>query len=161
MAEYATFALDDGAVGISGKTSVSGFPDFPEEKPSKLALERWCDTWYEDLSTAGFSSVLRGEEPFELKKLAERELLPVPADPSAAASIAAKNEEIKHSNKINKSERECRLREIKNRIAQKIKRALRPKAGLLLKKLLKEHAVKDDDDEVIEDCYDGVAMVLR
>jgi len=154
--ETPLFAVDEPVSGSIGKTS---FPDFPGEKPSKLALERWCDAWYEDLCGMGYSAVLRGEEPFELKKLAPRDLLPVPAEPAAAASVAAKNSEIEHSNAVNEAERVARLREIKNRIAQKLKRALRTNAGLKLKKLLTDHAVHEPGTtNVIEDCYDGVAM---
>ena len=128
MEDSPLFAVEESALGSHGKSS---FPDFPGEKPSKLALERWCDTWYEDLSAIGYSAVLRGEDPFELKKLAPRPLLTVPANAAAAASVEAKNADITHSNDTNKKEYDARLREIKNRVAQKLKRALRPNAGLL------------------------------
>ena len=150
-----TFAVDEASsLGTNGKTS---FPDYPEENPSKLALQRWCDTWYEDLSTAGYSAVLRGEEPFALKKYAPRALLTVPADEPGKSHIEAKNADIQASNDINLEEKTARLREIHNSIAHRLKRALRPRAGLLLKTLLKKHIVKDSGTD-IPDCYDGVAM---
>ena len=69
------FAVEEQPVGISGKTS---WPDHLDEKPSKVALQTWCNTWYEDLSSIGYSSLLCGEEPFELQKLKPRDLLAVP-----------------------------------------------------------------------------------
>ena len=77
-----------------------------------------------------------GEDPFELKKLAPRPLLTVPADAAAAASVEAKNADITHSNDTNKKEYDARLREIKNRVAQKLKRALRPAGPALAHSLL-------------------------
>ena len=105
MEDSPLFAVEESALGSHGKSS---FPDFPGEKPSKLALERWCDTWYEDLSAIGYSAVLRGEDPFELKKLAPRPLLTVPANAAAAASVEAKNADITHSNDTNKKEYDAR-----------------------------------------------------
>ena len=121
------FAVDEASsLGTNGKTS---FPDYPEENPSKLALQRWCDTWYEDLSTAGYSAVLRGEEPFALKKYAPRALLTVPSAEPGKSQIEAKNADIQASNDINLEEKTARLREIHNSIAHRLKRALRPRAA--------------------------------
>ena len=53
----------------NGKTV---YPDFPGEKPGKLELTRWVDKWGDGLRSSGYASLLRGEEPYDLKKLASR-----------------------------------------------------------------------------------------
>jgi hypothetical protein len=145
----------------SGGTTASGkasFPEFPEEKPAKNKLVTWLDTWQEDLTAAGYSTLLRGEEPFELAKLRPRPLLPVPADAAAKIAVDNENARITYQNDTNKIEYDTRLIEMKNRLASKIQRALRPKAPLLLSKLMTAHAAKDGMGAVIANTYDGVAM---
>ena len=61
----------------SDKTS---FPDFPAENPSKHELKEWLDVFKDDLITAGFGPVLRGETPRECAKLVDRVPLTVPSD---------------------------------------------------------------------------------
>ena len=47
------------------------FPDFPGEEPSKRALQRWLDTWDDDLNSSGYAAIMRGELPFDVAKLKE------------------------------------------------------------------------------------------
>ena len=67
--DYALVANDD-PVTVDG--SKQTFADYPEEKPSKLAIVHWTDAWLYDLTTAGYGALLRGETPYALAKLAAR-----------------------------------------------------------------------------------------
>ena len=56
-------AIDaDNAVDpTSGKTS---FSDYPEEKPSKVKLIAWLDSWHDDLVSHGYGAAIRNEIPY-------------------------------------------------------------------------------------------------
>ena len=58
----------------SAQRVLAWFPAYPGETPSKSELVKWLDSWSDSLETAGFSPLLRGEIPFEIRKLAPREL---------------------------------------------------------------------------------------
>ena len=105
----------------------------------------------------------RGQIPYDIKKLIDRELRDVPATASEAVkeAAAAENERIKAANAMNKIEREEKLRELKMRMGAKIERALRPKASVKLDALKSKHKLKDEHGDVIEDAYDGQAMWLE
>jgi hypothetical protein len=119
-------ADEAGGTTANGKAS---FPEFPEEKPAKNKLVTWLDTWLDDLTAAGYSTLLRGEEPFELAKLRPRPLLPVPADAAARLAVENENARITYQNDTNKIEYDTRMIEMRNRLASKIvDRGARPAA---------------------------------
>ena len=63
--DYAFVASDDpGTVDGSKMT----FAEYPDEKPSKLAIKMWTDSWSIDLVTAGYGALLRGETPYALHR---------------------------------------------------------------------------------------------
>ena len=69
------FLLDDSKEdNKDGKTE---WPEFPGEKPTKGQLIKWLETWTDLLGQAGYASVVRGELPPDLAKLAERDLVDV------------------------------------------------------------------------------------
>ena len=112
----------------------SGFPDFPGEHPSRAAMERWVTTWTEDMGTAGFGAFTRGEIPFEVEEFnVVRNLITVPSDPAAAAVIAGKNADIEAANDAMKLKYKAKLCELRNRLAAKISRAMRPNAKMRFK----------------------------
>ena len=80
----------------------TSFPDFPGENPDKKELKEWLDVFKDDLITAGFGPVLRGESPRECVKLVDRSLVTVPSDPSAAVIAGAENSKIAAFNNANK-----------------------------------------------------------
>ena len=155
------FVLDDNdnkfSAGNGGKAS---FPEYQSEAPTKSVQIAWCDIWSEDLIGIGCSALLRGSLPIEIKKLADRALLPVPADAALALTVSSENARISHQNKINAMEREEKVREIENRVASKLRRALRPKAPLLLKGLLTKFGHVDMAGATIDDSFNGIAMFL-
>ena len=104
----------------SGKTA---FPEFPGEKPSKLEIKNWLDKWGDGLNASGYGALLRGEVPYDLKKLAARPLLTIPesAEPARKLALETENEKIKFQNTINEEERESRLIELRNRLASNLK----------------------------------------
>ena len=59
------------ATDVNSKTEdgKASFPELTSEKPSKLALAKWCDTWTQDLKDRGYAALLRDSIPFELAKL--------------------------------------------------------------------------------------------
>ena len=64
------FLLDDSKEdNKDGKTE---WPEFPGEKPTKGQLIKWLETWTDLLGQAGYASIVRGELPPDLAKLAER-----------------------------------------------------------------------------------------
>ena len=156
------FVIDEGSNNnFSGNGGKASFPDYPGENPTKSVIIAWCDTWQDDLTGIGCSAPLRGELPHEIKKLVDRRLLPVPADAALAVSVTNENARITDLNAANEIERQDKLREIQNRVAGKLKRALRPKAPLLLKALLTkyQHRVSAAADaDLVDESYDGIAM---
>ena len=54
------------------------WPDYPGETPTKVQSKEWADQWEVDLKGQGYGSLLRGDEPFELKKLSARPLKSTP-----------------------------------------------------------------------------------
>ena len=153
------FVIDDSTDKISsGNGGKASFPEYPGEAPTKSVQITWCETWSEDLIGIGCSALLRGSLPVEIKKLADRVLLPVPADAALAITVNSENARIEHQNKINKMEREEKVREIENRVASKLRRALRPKAPLLLKTLLAASIHVDVTGAAIDDSFNGIEM---
>ena len=142
----------------AAKTDKTSFPDFPGENPPQAEMLKWLDAWHDDLVTSGFSAHLRGELPFELAKLKPRELLPVPTDAAAAVSVTIQNSSITHTNEINATEIKERTIELDNRLARKIAKSMRKKAPIRLKKLLKDHQLKNTDGSVKDDCFKGADM---
>ena len=150
---------------IGGSDKKDNFPDHPGERPTKVAHKRWALKWRASLSQIGYAAPLRGEEPFEVKKLKDRDLITDPGltatPPTPSAAIASENARITHLNEQNKLERESRMDEIKNRLASKLCMAMERSCPLRLKRLQTKHATKDARGVVIENSYDGVAMFLE
>ena len=156
MSEDFIFALDtDARASVDGKDGkADSFPNHPGETPTRALHKRWAERWRADLSsTAGFSSLMRGDLPIEIKKLADRDLIPEPS--GGNVTIAMSNENIKHQNMLNKIKRDARLDEIKNRMAARIITAMRPKAPLRLKKLMDKHQKTDSAGNKIDNSTTG------
>ena len=73
----------------SGKAS---FAEYPDEKPSKVKLIAWLDSWHDDLVGLGYGASLRGEAPYQLAKLRPRPLIVIPADAEASKKLALETE---------------------------------------------------------------------
>ena len=58
----------------------SAWKEYPGEKPKKNELIQWVESWEDDINTAGLSTLMRGEMPFEVAKLTERPTITVPRD---------------------------------------------------------------------------------
>ena len=147
------FALGEESADKLSSLAMGGFPVFPGEHPTKAQLEPWLDAWTEDLNTSGFGAFTRGEIPVECLKLkVTRALLAVPSDAAAAAVIDAKNADITAANDAMKDEFDSKLVELKNRLAGKLSRAMRPHAKVRLKALLSSCKIGSDGS------YDGEKM---
>ena len=163
MFEFA-FAANDSASGNpvggqDGKTE--SLPVHPGEKPTKAAHKQWAKKWRADLSARRFGPLLRGEVPFEIKKLADRAEI-VHADPSnPTPAIVAENAKISHANALNKIKRDSTLNELQNMLAAKVQTSMENTAPLRLAELQKKHQHKKTDGTSIEYSYDGVAMFLE
>ena len=72
------------------KPKAALLPDYPSERPDKKTFDAWFDKASTVLTQHGYGSLVRGEVPYELRKLAQRPLLLAPADPSLAAEVTAK-----------------------------------------------------------------------
>ena len=152
------FAADDSGTAVT--TGKNVLPDYPDENPTKSALKAWLDAWRDELRATGYSSLLRGEEPYAMAKLAPRPLISVETG-TIPDSIRAENARIEHQNALNLIEKEGQLRELQNRLAGKLERSLRPKAPLKLERLLQKHKHKEPDGTVVEKSHDGVALFLE
>ena len=53
------------AVGTAAVLSDRGFPEFPDENPSKQDLKAWLEAWDDDLTAAGYGAVSRNQIPFD------------------------------------------------------------------------------------------------
>ena len=118
------FSASDGGSGqtvLGSDVKSDTLPDHPGERPTKVAHKKWATAWRAKLGQVGYSAVLRGDTPHDIKKLADRPLIPDPGgSASPNASIAAENAKIAHQNTLNKIERESKMDEIKNRLASKM-----------------------------------------
>ena len=150
-----------------GKTEgqPKSFPDYPEENPSKAVLIRWLDQWEDDFNTSGYAAIMRGELPHDVARLTERELVEVPestatdqASVSRRAAVESENARIEFTNKQNKAERIAKITELKNRVASKIKKAMRLTAPIKLQELLDTNALVDEDGNEVANAFDGPAM---
>ena len=107
---------------------------------------------------------MRGDTPFEVKKLQDRPPITDPGlavnPPAPSASIASENARIAYDNSLKKIEREARMDEIKNRLASKLSQAMKMKCPLRLERLQDAHAIKDAYGAIIAKSFDGVAMFL-
>ena len=117
-----------------GNSVKAQLPAYPGEKPTKSQMIEWRDAWTDNLKSNGFSAQLRGQEPFELMKLAERPRVKIPrdAEPARVATLESKNSDIDHTNSINKAEKDARLLEIQSRMVGKLSKAMRTTAPLKL-----------------------------
>jgi hypothetical protein len=61
-----TFVVDAEPDNKDGKAA---YPDFPGEKPSKVELVSWLDKWDDGLNSLGYAAPLRGDVPYDVKKL--------------------------------------------------------------------------------------------
>ena len=136
-------------------------PVHPGEKPTKAAHILWCEQWRASLDTQGYSACLRGRAPLEVLKLKDRELITDPMEGGKAnASIVSKNAEITHENEQKAISRNAIMFEYKTRLASKLKIAMLKKCPLRLKRLQKEHQIKDEHGCAIDDTFDGIAMFI-
>ena len=132
---------------------------YPREKPGKDELKKWLATWKDDLGMAGYGPLTRGETPYELAKLRPIGLETAAAGDSDAtkAAIDAENRRTQRENAKNKLEYDARMREIQNRLASKLMKALRKTAPIKLKSVTAKcgHV---DAGVMSTESFDGVAM---
>ena len=123
------FVVDNEVGKMTSESGIgeASWPDHPGEKPAKVDLKRWIDKWDSNLDSSGYAAPLRGQEPFDWKRLKERKPLPVPrgADAARTASIEAKNDDIRHDNTWKREEKHARALELKNRLSGKLTKAMR------------------------------------
>ena len=158
---FANDITSTGNAGFGSDVKSESLPVHPGEKPAKAAHKKWAKKWRADLSARRFGPLLRGEMPFEIKKLTDRAEIvhPDPAHPTP--SIVAENAKIKHQNDLNKVERDARLDELKNMVASLLQSAMQETAPLRLAELQKKYQIKDSGGAAIDHSYDGVAMFLE
>ena len=157
---FAANDMNSGAQTALGESvKADSFPDHPGERPSKAAHIKWVKKWRASLSTQGYAAPLRGDTPYEIKKLQDRSRIPDPDGKNA--SIAAENARIDHQNLQNEIERSARLDEIKNRLASKLATSMENTAPLRLAALQKKFQSQDEHGELIDKSYDGVSMFLE
>ena len=150
--------------GTSWGTANGGsaaLPQFPGEKPSFKHLKQWLESSKSTLEQTIYGPALRGEHPPHLVHLtikrdtgindlsAEDKAKAGPLEIARFEQMVAK---ARMDEDIRKKQLSIGEREYKNKLAALLQSALRPKAGLLLKKLLADH--KDS----VHDTYDGVKM---
>eukprot|EP00965_Chrysotila_dentata_P072939 2411047-Pleurochrysis_carterae.AAC.1 len=92
-----------------------------------------------------YGAILRGKLPYAALSLTPRNLddiLPI-ADSSLGpgATRAALRAQVKHENKVKQEAKETLVRDYSNRIASILATAMRPKAGLKLRRLQDTHAL--------------------
>eukprot|EP00965_Chrysotila_dentata_P160350 5294636-Pleurochrysis_carterae.AAC.5 len=101
--------------------------------------------------------MLRGKLPHAALLLTRRNLDDIPriADSNLGlgATRAALRAQVEHANKVKQEAKEALVRDYSNRIASILAIAMRPKAGLKLRKLQNIHALP-----VYPSMYDGVQM---
>ena len=61
---FTSAMIADGEPNPEIGKSVSAFPEYPDEKPRKVDLVKWLDTWGDDLVANGYGAVLCGETPY-------------------------------------------------------------------------------------------------
>ena len=146
------------APDTTGQTALSGFPEFPSEKPDKSTLKSWLETTTEIANASGFGCFMRNEEPYEIAKLVARPRVPVPADATLAAAAASKNLDIDHANSLIKMERDAKMRELQNRFAAKLGQAMKKRASLRLASLRAKYQLKDTAGNAVPGSFNGAAM---
>ena len=141
-----------------GKTLI---PDYPSERPDKQAFDLWFAKSSTVLTQNGYGSLVRGEVPYELRKLAPRPLLPVPADAAGAASANSKNDEIVWQNKVNADDLQARTQEIETRMGATLWHAFQKNAKLTWDGLSAAHGIKDGAGVVILGSHTGFRRLER
>ena len=146
-----------------GNSVKAQLPAYPGEKPTKSQMLEWRDAWTDNLKSNGFSAQLRGQEPFEIMKLAERPRVKIPrdAEPARVATLESKNSDIDHTNFINMAEKDARLLEIQSRMVGKLSKAMRTTAPLKLATLYEKHKYVDLSGNQVPGAYHGVNMFLE
>ncbi|KAL1511212.1 hypothetical protein AB1Y20_006026 [Prymnesium parvum] len=158
------FASD--VVGASPTSSPhSSTPDFPEEDPTREALDKWIDAWDAYAATNGYAPMLQGRDPPSVIQFTERDLTLIPAlPPDAGASAIAAREALRaqviHDNSIKSKQRADTLCDHRHRFALLLIVHLRPRAGLRLQRLLSAHIVSGTVG-ASDALYDGIAMYLE
>eukprot|EP00965_Chrysotila_dentata_P165312 5458804-Pleurochrysis_carterae.AAC.1 len=102
-----------------------------------------------------YGAMLRGELPYAALSLTPRNLGDIPpiADTTTGpgAERAALRAQVKHDNRMKQESKEALVRDYLNRIASLLATAMRPKAGLKLKKQQDTHGLL-----MYPSMYDGV-----
>ena len=160
---FAASDLNPGAqTALGDGVKADSFPDHPGERPSKAAHMKWVKKWRASLSAQGYAAPLRGDTPYEIKKLMDRKRIPDPDGKNA--SIAAENARIDHQNLQNEIERSARLDEIKNRLASNLASlatSMENTAPLWLLALQKKFQAKDESGDLINKSYDQPTTARR
>ena len=155
--EYPTSGMSWG----SANGGSAALPQFPGEKPSFKMLKQWLESTKSTLEQTIYGPALRGEYPPHLVHLTIKRDDGINALSAEDRAKAGPLEIARFDQMVAKArmDEDIRIkqlaigeREYKNKLAALLQSALRPKAGLLLKKLLGDHK------DAIHDTYDGVMM---
>ena len=103
----------------SETTAKSAFPVYPSEDPTKVDLQRFVETWFDDLNGIGYAPFWRDELPPEFAKLMPRDLLPIPrgTEETRKMALETENARISAQNLEKAAEKSSRLSEWQNRLS--------------------------------------------
>ena len=135
---------------------------FPCEQPTYKQVKQWLEKAADDLTQGQFGPALRGQIPQQLCHLTfkrDEGIIPLSDTARAAAGpmeLARYDQTVakaKLDEQVRLKQLETGMLEYKNKLAAILAAALRPNAGLRLKKMLKTHAIASEPGT-----YDGMAM---
>ena len=137
------YALD---VSLGSKESTKPPPALPGESPTRDELKLWIDAWDKHVANIGVMPFVQGVDHPAFATMVDYDMTTIPplatsAGESAVAAREAVRAQRQHENTINQRRRAQLEREHKHRLALDIIVALRPHAGLRLKRLLTAHLV--------------------
>ena len=135
---------------------------FPCEQPTYKQAKQWLEKAEDDLTQGQFGPALRGQIPQQLCHLTfkrDEGITPLSDEARAAAGpmeLARYDQTVakaKLDEQVRLKQLETGMIEYTNKLAALLAAALRPNAGLRLKKMLKTHAIASEPGT-----YDGMAM---
>ena len=147
--------------GSASNANSASIPLYPGEKPTYRELQKWSISAKNILNRTIFGPALRGETPPQLMALTGKRdvgitVLSTEQREKCSPLDIARYDQMVAKAKMDEDVRQKQLaigeKEYKNKLAALLESALRPKAGLLLRRLQSAHKDK------YSDTYDGVAM---
>ena len=147
---------------LAGSVYAARLELFPCEHPTYKQASQWLEKAEDDLTQGPYGPALRGQVPPQLCHLTIKRDDGIMDLPDEARAKASPLELARYDQAIAKTrlDEQVRIRQLesgmadyKNKLAALLAAALRPNAGLRLKKMLKTHAVASEPGT-----YDGMAM---